>query len=195
MGRMVKKRNKEKTNEMKTAYLVHGWDGNPNNCWFPWIKKELEKLGYKVKSLKMPNPKVPLIKSWVSTLEKEKIDEKTILIGHSIGCQTILRYLEKTNKKVKACFLVAAWFTLELYDDLESKKIAKPWLETKIDFKKINCKNFTVFLSTDDEWVKCEENEQLFKKYLNAKVIIEENKSHFEYQDKLPFLLEKIKKL
>ena len=28
--------------------MVHGWDGNPNNHWFPWLKKELEKRGFEV---------------------------------------------------------------------------------------------------------------------------------------------------
>ena len=33
---------------MKKAYLVHGWDGTPDNWWFPWLTHELEKLNFKL---------------------------------------------------------------------------------------------------------------------------------------------------
>jgi len=33
---------------MKRVFVIHGWGGNPYKEWFPWIKKELEKNGFKV---------------------------------------------------------------------------------------------------------------------------------------------------
>ncbi|MBI5797622.1 serine hydrolase family protein [Candidatus Woesearchaeota archaeon] len=183
---------------MKQAYLVHGWDGSPTNCWFPWIKKELENLGYKVKALKMPHPETPIIKDWVSTLEKEiKIGEETILIGHSIGCQTIMRYLEKSNRKVKAVFFAAPWFHLNNEEDSdEAKEIAKPWLNTKINFIAIkkNCNKFTAFFSTDDPVVPLSDA-KLFQKELNARIIILKDRSHFEIQTEFQELLNEIRKL
>ncbi|MSR86334.1 hypothetical protein EXS74_02980 [Candidatus Woesearchaeota archaeon] len=184
---------------MKQAYLVHGWDGSPTNCWFPWIIKELEKLGYKVKALKMPHPVTPTIKDWVATLEKEiKPSQETILIGHSIGCQTIMRYLEKPQRKVQAVFFVAGWFHLDSIDEEsgESQEIARPWLEKNIDFKKIkeNCKSFTALFSDDDSFVPLSDA-KLFEKNLAAKTIIEHNKAHYDIQMTNPALLEEIKKL
>ena len=79
---------------MKKAYIIHGWGGNPQESWLPWLKEELEKRNFKVNIIKMPNPNHPTIKSWVGKLEKVvKADSETYLIGHSICCQTILRYL------------------------------------------------------------------------------------------------------
>lgn len=183
---------------MKQAYLVHGWDGSPTNCWFPWISKELEKLGYKVKALKMPHPITPTIKDWVSTLEKEiKPNEETILIGHSIGCQTIMRYLQTPKRKIKAVFFVAGWFTLDIeIEGEESKTIARPWLKKDINFKTIkeNCSFFTALFSDDDPVVPIE-NVKLFEKNLGAKTIIEKNKSHYDIQMTNPTLLQEIKKL
>lgn len=182
---------------MKQAYLVHGWDGSPTNCWFPWIRKELEKLGYKVKALKMPHTETPTIKDWVATLEKEiKPTRETILIGHSIGCQTIMRYLEKPNRKIKTVFFVAGWFHLDNEEESkESQDIARPWLETPIDFKKIkqNCSNFVALFSDDDAYVPVSDA-KLFEKNLGAKIIIEANKSHYDIQMTNPTLLAEIKK-
>lgn len=183
---------------MKQAYLVHGWDGSPTNCWFPWISKELEKLGYKVKALKMPHPQTPTIKDWVATLEKEiNPSKETILIGHSIGCQTIMRYLQKPNRKVKAVFFVAGFFHLDSIDEEsgESQEIAKPWLETPIDFAQIkkNCSNFVCLFSDDDAFVPLSDV-RLFEKSLGAKTFIEKDKSHYDIQLANPTLLQEIKK-
>jgi len=44
---------------MKRAYIIHGWDGYPEEGWFPWLKKELENKGYHVEIPSMPNSKHP----------------------------------------------------------------------------------------------------------------------------------------
>src|SRR3989344_3577618 len=86
---------------MKRVFIVHGWDFNPEVNWYPWLKKELEKKGFKVIVPEMPNTSEPKINAWVSYLKKVvgKLDEETYFIGHSIGCQTIMRFLEKENNK------------------------------------------------------------------------------------------------
>jgi esterase/lipase len=33
---------------MKKVFIIHGWDGYPEEGWFPWLKKELEKKGFSV---------------------------------------------------------------------------------------------------------------------------------------------------
>ncbi len=50
--------------------IVHGWDGNPKECFFPWLKKELEKRGFDVHALSMPKTENPKIGEWVSFLKK-----------------------------------------------------------------------------------------------------------------------------
>jgi hypothetical protein len=27
----------------KRVFIIHGWEGYPEEGWFPWLKKELEK--------------------------------------------------------------------------------------------------------------------------------------------------------
>ena len=87
---------------MKTVYMVHGWSGSPESCWFPWLKKELENRGFRVEAPTMPNPDNPEINSWTSHLASivGEADENTYFIGHSIGCQAIMRYAQSLNAPV-----------------------------------------------------------------------------------------------
>src|SRR3989338_6493172 len=93
-----------KNNMTKRAFIIHGWDGYPDEGWFPWLKAELEKNGFQVHVPAMPESAEPKIETWVSHLSKAvgDVDENTYFVGHSIGCQTILRFLESlpADKKV-----------------------------------------------------------------------------------------------
>lgn len=174
---------------MKRVFIIPGWDGFPENHWFPWMKKELGKMGFKVIIPAMPNPAKPEIEKWVFSLKKAVgiLDEETYFVGHSIGCQAILRYLEKENfnGKIPIVIFVAGWLKLDNLENKEVKEIAKPWLEAPINFDKIKQKITTlnVFLSSDDPYNCLDENERIFKEKLGAKVIIERNKGHFTSDD------------
>jgi predicted alpha/beta hydrolase family esterase len=108
-------------------------------------------------------------------------DEDTYFVGHSIGCQTIMRYLEGLkNKKVGGAVFVAGWFYLENLEEAE-KPIARPWLEIPIDFSKVKSitNKFVVILSDNDHYDAVEKNKKIFEEKLNAKVIIEHGRGHF----------------
>ena len=160
--------------------IIHRWGGSPQDDWYPWLKQQLEKQGHEVIIPEMPDTNYPKINEWVHVLENLEIDNNTILIGHSIGCLTILHYLEKANTKVKACFFVAGWFNLKPLEDEESEEIAKPWVETPMDFDKIrkNCTKFLALFSDNDPYVPVEEA-KLFEQRLGAKTIVEHSKGHY----------------
>lgn len=174
---------------MKRAFIIHRWEGTPQSDWYSWLKRQLESKDFKVKVLKMPNPSEPRIKPWVNHLKKiiGKPNNETYLIGHSIGCQAILRFLEseKFNGKIGGIVFVAGWFKLDNLEDDEAKKIASPWIDTLIDFNKIKqkTKNLTVFLSTNEPYGFVEENAKIFREKLGAKVLLEKNKGHFTEDD------------
>lgn len=76
---------------MKKVYIVHGWDGSPDEPLFMWLDKNLTEKGYEVKRLSMPDPEVPVIEKWVTKLGEEvNPDENSILVGHSVGCQAVM---------------------------------------------------------------------------------------------------------
>ena len=87
---------------MKKVYLVHGWGGSSEGGWFDWLKLELKSKGYEVKAFDMPNTEEPKIEEWVGYLEAniKDVDEETYFVGYSIGCQTIIRFLEKLHKQI-----------------------------------------------------------------------------------------------
>lgn len=167
--------------------MVHGWGGTNEGGWFIPLKNKLEKEGMEVISPNMPDTFNPKIDTWTKKLKEiaGKIDANTYFIGHSIGCQTIMRYLEKLDKKTKVggAVLIAAWFRLtnETWDEEYTEEIAKPWIEKPIDFEKIkeHTKNIMVMLSEDDEWVPVEDA-KIFREKLNAKVKIIDNRGHIE---------------
>ncbi|MCX6815790.1 MAG: alpha/beta fold hydrolase [Candidatus Aenigmarchaeota archaeon] len=164
---------------MKRVFIIHGWGGSPGEGWLPWLKKELKKRKIKVLVPKMPNTNNPKIETWVPFLANlvGKSDRDTYFVGHSIGCQTVLRYLQ-TQEKTGGVVFVAGWFTLTLDADKE-KEIAKPWLETPINFSKIRktTKKFVAIFSDNDPYVPVE-NVDFFKK-LGAKTIVENRKGHY----------------
>src|SRR5437016_1364128 len=99
---------------MKKAIIVHGWDGYPEEGWFPWLKKELQTKGFKVSVPQMPESQKPRINNWVPALAKavEKAEENTYFVGHSMGVQAITRYLLTLPKgaKVGGAVFVAGFF-------------------------------------------------------------------------------------
>ncbi len=172
----------------KRLFIIHGWGSNPKMNWYPWLKKELVKKGFEVFVPEMPNTSEPEINAWVSHLKNVvgRLDEDTYFIGHSIGCQTIMRFLEKENYdgKIGKIIFVAGWFKLDNLED-EEVKIADPWLNTPINFKKIINKisNLTVFLSSNEPYNYVNENKMIFEEKLSAKVIVLKNKGHFTEED------------
>ena len=177
---------------MKRAYMIHGWGGFPENHWFPWLKKKLEEKKFQVIAPQMPDPENPKIETWVPYLKKivGKPDQETFFVGHSIGCQTILRYLEQLPPEIKVgkVLFVGGWVNLtsKATEDKNSKNLAKPWLKKSIDWKKVrlHSEHFTAIFSDDDPFVPAEDA-QIFKENLKAKTIIVKGKGHFTKRESL----------
>ena len=94
---------------MTNIFIIHGTYGSPQENWFPWLKKELEKLGYTVYVPHFPSPPNHSLTCWSNVFEnyKEYLNKDSILIGHSIGCAFILGILERSQ--VAATFFVAGF--------------------------------------------------------------------------------------
>ena len=183
----------------KKVFLIHGWGGDSEGGWFDWLKQELPKKGFKVEAFDMPNTNSPKIEEWVGFLEEkifsEDIDEQTYFIGHSIGCQTIIRFLEKLHKhkRVGGCVFVAGWFDL-INMEPEEMEIAHPWVNKEIHFDRVmdHCNHFLAIFSNNDPYVHLDEVEK-FKNNLGAKIIIKEGEEHFNETERIPEILKFIK--
>ena len=181
---------------MKKLYLIHGWGGTPSSeGWFGWLIKECEKRNIEIEIPAMPNTDEPKIEEWVGKLkEVVETNNETYFVGHSIGAQAILRFLETLpeEKKIAGAAFVAGWFNLkeEGYESPEEKAIAKPWLETPINYNKIksHTNNFLAIFSDNDPYVPITDAE-LFKQKLNTKTITKHNEEHFNETQEIPELL------
>ncbi len=90
--------------------FIHGFNGDSSGVFFPWLKKELEKLGHSVTSLDLPNPEKPREDEQVSfVLKHASFDDRTIIIGHSLGAVVTLKILEKLKKPVAGVLLIGGF--------------------------------------------------------------------------------------
>ncbi len=185
----------------KRVFIVHGWGGNSNELLHKLLKERFSKKGFHVFVPEMPNSNKPKINEWVSHLSRiaGKVDENTYFIGHSIGCQTIMRYLEKLDEKdmTGEYIFIAGWFNLDNMESDEEKEIANPWIKNKINLKRVKniVKEIKVYLSSNEFYGLVGENTKIFKEKLSAKVIIEKDMGHFtdeEGKEKLSKFVSKL---
>jgi len=170
----------------KRVIIAHGWGGSPKEGWFPWLKNQLEIKEFEVIIPQLPDPENPRIQNWVPALSEaiSTPDEHTYLVGHSMGCQTIARYLESLPGGVilGGAVFVAGFFKrlTGLEDDPDVQETDKHWLETPLDLKKAkeHIKGSIAIFSDDDPHVPLD-NQDDFKNLLGSKIVVEHNQGHF----------------
>jgi predicted alpha/beta hydrolase family esterase len=183
---------------MKRVIIVHQWMAGADGDWRPWLATELKKLGWEVLVPEMPDIDVPIIEKWVGKLASVvgKADRNTYFIGHSIGCQTIIRYLETINTPVGGAVFVAGWFNLNNLEDDDTEKIARPWIKTPINLGAVKSvlPKATLIISDNDPFGCMKENIERFTK-ITTKNIIVPNGGHLSATDgftKLPIIIEEL---
>ena len=170
---------------MKRIFIVHGWDGYPEEGWFPWLKRELEARGFEVHIPQLPDAGSPRIKNWVPALAQAvgAPDEETFFVGHSMGCQTIARYLASLPPGIKvggAVFVAGFFKRLTNMEDDEVREIANEWLTTPLNLGNVfsHLRKSVAIFSDDDPYVPME-NQDDFREKLHSKIIIEHGMGHF----------------
>ena len=163
------------------AFIFHGTEGYPEENWFPWIKEKLEVKGLQVFVPQFPSPPgLPAsADKWFDILKEyeQHINEKTILIGHSLGGVFTLRILERLKHSVKAVFLVGTPIGVKPilnYDrDNGFSGFDFNWNEIIEKSDK-----FFVFQSNNDPYVSLGNGEQLAEK-LKIELSFAPNAGHF----------------
>jgi hypothetical protein len=180
--------------------IVHGWSGHSEEGWFPWLKRELEARGALVLSPDMPSPDRPDIFSWVTFLRDivSTPTPWTYFVGHSLGAQAILRYIEglPPTAKVGGALFVAGFERLggKFHRLPEAQRALHPWLEAPIHWELIRGKaeEFVGIFSDNDEWVTVE-NIGIFHRKLGAETVLLHDHHHFSGSDgftELPIVLD-----
>ncbi|WP_316748612.1 RBBP9/YdeN family alpha/beta hydrolase [Pedobacter gandavensis] len=177
----------------KQVYIVHGYMASVKDHWFDWLKAELETAGVPVHILAMPDSSKPQREAWISHLkENVKITAQTYFVGHSLGCISLLLYLNRYQLKATGMILVSGF--LEPLKDIPE---LDGFLEEQISIESLiqNVPERLVIASIDDSIVPFE----LTKKQawaLDAPLIEVANGGHFLGREgfrEFPLLLKELK--
>jgi uncharacterized protein len=181
----------------KRVFIIHGYLSSPNEAWLPWLQRALEERGYLVSLPPMPHPDRPVISEWIDFIARlvGEPDDRTILIGHSLGCQGVLRYLETVGaagKSVARTVLVAGIFPTgmspaEADAETGGDTALDPWFSTGLDPTKVKnaAGDCTVILSDNDPYIGIDRAKAIFRATLDPKIIIERGLGHFNEDDRI----------
>ncbi|WP_040975432.1 RBBP9/YdeN family alpha/beta hydrolase [Necropsobacter massiliensis] len=96
---------------MNRVYIVHGYLAAPEKHWFPWLGQQLSDIGIECHILAMPNAQTPNAQEWLDYLKHHVvIDEKTIIIGHSLGSIATLNLLAFEYARPLAAIFVSGFY-------------------------------------------------------------------------------------
>lgn len=180
---------------MHNIYVIHGYTANSKSNWFPYLKENLKTENVKVHIFDMPNSTHPLFKEWLSHLEGQITEtrEKSIFIGHSLGCAAILSYLmDKKPQNAESIFLVSGFAEKSPIKELSG------FMQKKADYRWImeNIPNRFVISAKDDDIVPSRYSEELAEK-IKAQFILLKQGGHFIDRDgfkEFPLLVELVRK-
>ena len=192
----------------KNCIIVHGCPSDKEKAmnpktrtydkhWIPWIKKELVSRDIKVETPLMPEPWYPVYEKFKKEFEKIKIDENSILVGHSCGCAFLVRWLGETKKRIAQLILVAPWkvnYRKSWSDDI--RKIREKFYTYEIDETIKNRIEEIVMFTSNNEEDGGKESLRIFHEALGGNIMSLDNHGHYCLKnmktEEFPELLEEI---
>ncbi len=168
--------------------MIHGWGGDSSG--FSEDQKYLEQNNIQVFSPDMPNTDNPIYEEWKAYFEKNilpHLKENTILVGHSLGCGFIQKYLSENDLKVGEIVFLAPTVS-----DCGIPEI-KNFFTKEFDYKKIkkSADNIYVFGGGQDEYITEKEFRFLAEK-LEAHFDFDPNKDHCSFYNDTKQFFEKV---
>jgi len=178
--------------------VVHRWAGRPDAAFYPWLRRTLgrrrPRVFDEIRVPVMPHPERPTIDAWVAALSRvvgrpTSALARTVLLGHSVGAQAVLRWLSTLppGASVRGVVLVAGWLAVdEPWDEI------RPWCETPLDIPRIRraTPRIETLLSDDDPFTRDHEaNAAAFREQLGARIEIIEGAGHFN-RDEEPSVID-----
>lgn len=179
--------------EVRRVVVVHGYDAAPDQHWFPWLREQLAAAGVRADVLELPEPSFPEAGAWRAAVARAvgTPDRHTHLVGHSLGCITLLRHLAGLPRPWELGGLVlVAGFT----GRLEAVPLLDGFLAEDVDVSAVRtgARRRLVLRSDDDPTVPAAATEDLARR-LDAEVRVVPGAGHFcgsEGVTRLPAVLE-----
>ncbi len=189
-------------NQNQNCIIIHGCPSNVEKAmnpetrtydkhWIPWTRSTLTTLGVPTETPLMPDPWEPSYEKFKAEFEKQAVNERTILIGHSCGTTFLLRWLGDTQQKISKLILVAPW-TIADKDD-EARKV---FYEHPIDPGIKERVGEIIYFTADDDYPDGKESLKIVHKVIGGKIIDLPNRGHYTMEDmgtiEFPELIEQI---
>jgi hypothetical protein len=178
---------------VRRVVVVHGYDAAPDSHWFPWLRERLTAVGVRTVLAELPEPSRPEAGAWAETVARAvgEVDEHTQLVGHSLGCITLLRHLAGLPQPwTLGGIVLVAGFT----GRLESEPVLDEFLAEDVDLTAVRAGALRrlVLRSDDDPTVPAAATEELARR-LGAPLRVVPGAGHFCAADgvtRLPAVLE-----
>jgi predicted alpha/beta hydrolase family esterase len=79
------------------AAIIHGYGASPDDHWFGWLAERLDERGVPTTIPALPKPQDPDPSAWMEAVRATVgiPDENSVVVAHSLGCLTVLRYLSQ----------------------------------------------------------------------------------------------------
>lgn len=174
---------------MKKAILLHGWAGKSDNHWFPWMKKELEELGYEVFAPDLTATRLPVLEDQLGDVEEIMANfwKGDIVIGHSLGCQLGLHAIHKLElRNIKSIFVWPSFpGCTEMIDKNFAESVCGDAYDNLVEYNNEELEledydnEYIICLSENDEFINLEAAEDYYCMLENVEFLEFEDKWHF----------------
>lgn len=153
-----------KTKNKPNFVLLHGYGGSPEKDFFPWLKKELEKCGYRVQMPVLPHSDKPMAseKNDMEALSQGvQINDNTVLLGHSLGAVVAMKALEQLDHPIRKLILVGGFLEPKFRDHDRAFKDTFNWV---FNFEKIkeNANSIIILHDRNDVAIPVDQGQKLF---------------------------------
>jgi pimeloyl-ACP methyl ester carboxylesterase len=190
----------ELTPRIDRILLVPRWSGTAASDFYPWLGRELAARAPPLSIDAAPllpapdRPEIePCLEACLGVLAGLDL-ARTMLMGHSVGCQVLMRALARLpdGPRAPALLCVAGWWTVDQpWDTL------RPWIETPFDHLRAaaRCARTVVLLSDDDPFTRdAEVTRREFIAALGAEVHVAPGRRHFNAPEE-PAVLDAVLRL
>lgn len=186
---------------MKKVFLIHGYGGEPNGGWRPWLMGELAQKNIWACAPAMPMAGNPKKDEWIKEIARQVSEpsKDIFLVGHSLGVPALLRYIESLPEGSKIGGLVLVSGIIHVVPGKERYNPINHFYDKDFDYEKIKsiCKNSIVIHGDDDQNVPFSHAEELSSK-LSCELISIPNGGHLNGSSgwyKLPEALDALEKM
>jgi uncharacterized protein len=165
------------------VYIVHGYTAAPDHHWFTWLKKTMTTESVTVEVLAMPDSMAPEPEAWLTYMNNhvEQPDQRTFFVGHSLGCITILKYVERldANIEVGGVIMVSGFGdTVSTLPELDG------FVHQPVDYNKlIACIAERIVIAAEDDAIVPIVHSERLAQYLHADLYRVEQAGHFLDRD------------